>query len=401
MIKKEKISDMLAKTGKVAKEMPLAWMQVLVVVVILVFAVLFASILIGTRKPPKRLEQTSTAPLVKVTELRVSDVQMVVEGTGTVQPKVEVEIVPQISGIIVSLNPNFKEGGFITAGEELLRIDPRDYELAVRQAQAFVAEAQVKLDLEKAEGLVAAQEWEQLHPDKEPSSPFVLRKPQIKQAEARLESTKAQLAKANLDLDRTKLSLPIDVRIVGESVDLGQFAMAGKSVGAAYGVDMFEIEVPLEDKELAWIDIPGEAICVNADDSNGVCPAAEVVADFAGKRHKWQGEVVRTTGQVDITSRFISLVVEVPGGYDSANSRPPLVPGMFVKVLIKGKTVKNVIAVPRYAVHNGNEIWIVNDDRLRIRKIEVGRSDRYFVYKGLIETTFAEVFYILQTIRMA
>jgi multidrug efflux pump subunit AcrA (membrane-fusion protein) len=97
---------------------------------------------------------------------------------------------------VVWISPQFKAGGFIRRNEQILKIDPRDYELAVQQANAAVAEAQVRLDLEKAEAKVAIEEWQQLHPNEEPTSPLVFREPQIRQAEARLESAKDWLPRS-------------------------------------------------------------------------------------------------------------------------------------------------------------------------------------------------------------
>ncbi len=218
------------------KKMPSGRFQALLAVGIVIAGVLIALVFIKFKKTPQRKETEILAPLVKVERLDRRDIQMVIRGYGTVSPRVQVEIVPQVSGKVVLVNPQFKAGGFIRRGEQILKIDPRDYDLAVRQANSAVAEAQVKLDLERAEAKVARVEWQQINPDKEPTSPLVFREPQIRQAQARLESAKAGLATAHLNLERTQLSLPIDALVMSENVDLGQYVMIGQSVGAAYGI---------------------------------------------------------------------------------------------------------------------------------------------------------------------
>jgi RND family efflux transporter MFP subunit len=358
---------------KAKKERSGMW-QLLFALGITIFGLLILLILLKLKKPPQRVEKENPAPLVEVTKLSLRDIQMVVSGYGTVTPKVQVETVPQVSGKVVSVNPQFKAGGFIPSDSLLLEIDPRDYELAVQQAQAIVAEALVKLDLEKAEAQVARQEWDQINPNTEPTSPLVLRQPQILQAQAKLESAKAQLAAANLSLERTKLSLPIDVRIVNEKIDLGQYVTAGQSLGTAYGIESVEIELPLEDKELAWFDVP------DGQDSSSESVEAEVKANFAGAEQSWKGYVKRTTGQVDKTSRLISVVIEVPEPFDTSGGRNALLPGMFVEVFIKGKVLKNAAAVPRNAIRNSNEVWLVNDGRLHIQPLKIVRADKDFAY---------------------
>ena len=150
--------------------------------------------------------------------------------------------------------------------------------------------------------------------------------------------------------------------------------MAGKSIGSAYGIDAVEIEVPLEDSRLAWFDIPG-----NRNSAENVT-TAEVRAEFAGAIHSWACYVLRTAGQVDKKTRLINIVVEVPKPFDVNGDKVELLPGMFVEVLIKGRVLKNAIAVRRDAVHNGNEVWLVNNGRLYIQQIEIARNDKDLAY---------------------
>ena len=379
MTKNDKTGSGFMKPIHKNKKMPSGRFQALLAVGIVIVGVLIALVFMKFKKTPQRKEPEILTPLVKVERLDRRDIQMVIRGYGTVSPRVQVEIVPQVSGKVVWVNPQFKAGGFIRRGEQILKIDPRDYDLAVRQADAAVAEAQVKLDLERAEAKVARVEWQQLNPDKEPTSPLVFREPQIRQAQARLESANAVLATANLNLERTQLSLPIDALVMSEKVDLGQYVMIGQSVGVAYGIESMEIEVPLEDRELAWFDIPG-TVSVNGTEGSAKGPIAQVKADFAGAANLWRGRVVRTTGQVDKTSRLISVVVEVPEPFKNSDSRPPLLPGMFVEVLIKGNILKNAIAVPRDAMRNSNEVWVAKDGQLCIQALDIVRADRDFAY---------------------
>lgn len=363
-----------------AGEAPSGLLRGVVAILIIVLGVAGTIVLIKLKKPPQRAEQEAQTPLVAVEKLHVRDIPMVVRGYGTVNPKVEVDIVPEVAGKVVRIHPELKVGGFIRANEQMLQIDPRDYESAVQQADATVADARVKLDTEQAEADVARKEWSQLNPDTEPTSLLVLREPQIRKAQAALDSAEAQLATARLRLERTSLSLPFDALIISEKVDLGQYVVTGQSLAKAYGTDAVEIEVPLEDDELAWFDVFKNSIFADEEGTSGHKTAAEVRASFAGAEHTWQGLVVRTTGQVDRTSRMVLVVVEVPDPFKVSDSRPPLLPGVFAEVLIKGKMLRNAVAVPRDAVREGDKVWLVNDNRLHIRTLEIVRADKDFAY---------------------
>ena len=380
MGKKDEIKSGVAKSVQAAEKSAARRKQLLLCVGIILGGIVIGFVLVKLQKPPRRVEIERLAPLVKVEQLNVKDVQMVIRGFGTVSPKVEVEIVPQVSGKVVWVNAQFRAGGFIGGDEQILKIDPRDYELSVRQAEAIVADGQVALDLEKAEAQVARSEWDDLNPNMEPASSLVLREPQIRQAQARLESAKAQLARAELNLARTRLSLPIDARIINENVDLGQYVISGQSLGAAYGIEAVEIELPLEDEELAWFRIPGNPIPFNSSRQASEKTTAQVKANFAGAEHTWTGYVMRTTGQVDRRSRLVSVVVEVSEPFAGSDSRPALVPGMFVEVIIEGEVLQGAVAVPRDAIREGNKVWLVKDGRLQIRRLEIVRADRDFAY---------------------
>ncbi|MHC4640177.1 MAG: efflux RND transporter periplasmic adaptor subunit [Planctomycetota bacterium] len=354
--------------------------QVLITLCIIALSVPLTVIVIKSRKRPQRKEQDDLAPLVMVKQLKAADIPMVIRAYGTVSPKVEVDIVPEVSGKVVSVNSELKAGGFIPAGEQILQIDERDYKFAVQQTDAVVADAQVKLEIEMAEAEVARRAWEKMHPGTEPNSPLVLRESQVRQMKAALESARAQLETAKLRLERTALSLPFDALIISEKVDLSQYMVAGQPVAVAYGINTVEIEIPLEDEELAWFDIFENSASLNGYRALSRKTPAVVKADFAGAEHTWKGYVTRTTGQVDKMSRMISVVVEVPKPFERSNGRPPLLPGIFAEVLIEGKILKNAIAVPRDAIHDSNKVWVVKGDSLSIQSLDILRTDKDFAY---------------------
>lgn len=375
-VSERKSVKQIGKADRAARALKQALLAVAIVIVGIVIALIFVKL----RKPPRQMKQEVLLPLVKVQQLHVQDIPMVIRGHGTARPKVEVDIVPEVPGKVVHIHPELKVGGLIPANEEMLKIDPRDYELAVQQAEATVADAQVRLDTEQAEAEVARREWEELHPNTEPTSPLVVREPQIRKAKATFESAKAQLNIAELKLERTKVSLPFDALIISEKVDLGQYVVAGQPIGVAYGIDSVEIEVPLKDEELAWFDVFERGASAKGSDPSARGVAAEVKANFAGAEHSWKGYVTRTAGQVDTMSRMVHVIVEVPKPFDPSDGRPPLLAGTFVEVLIEGNILKNAVAVPRDAIHDGNKVWVVNDGRLHIQPLKIVRADKDFAY---------------------
>lgn len=356
-----------------------AGLRALLSVLALAIGLVGIVVFIMPRKPPERTEPDVPAPLVQVRRLIAGEVQMVIRGYGTVMPKVKVDVIPEVAGRVVFVHSELKAGGIIRANEKIVQIDPRDYELAVRQAEGAVAEAQVDLDTEIAEAEAARRQWRQLHPETEPDSPLVLREPQIRRARTMVESARTQLAIAELRFERTTISLPFDASIAGKTVDLGQYVGTGQLLATAYGIDAFEIEIPLDDGDLAWFDAfqtPAELM----GGTDRTRASAEVWADFAGGRHTWPGRVTRTTGQVDRTSRMVPVVVEVSRPLDASGGRPPLLPGTFVEVRIAGRTLLDAVAVPREAIHGRHHVWLVEDGKLTFRPLEIVRTDDEYAY---------------------
>ena len=86
--------------------------------------------------------------------------------------------------------------------------------------------------------------------------------------------------------------MPFDGRVASESVDTGQYVVAGQPLATVYGTEIAEIVVPLEDRDLAWFDLPA-GFNDSASSSSVTGAEASVIADFAGGRHTWAGRVVR------------------------------------------------------------------------------------------------------------
>jgi multidrug efflux system membrane fusion protein len=302
---------------------------------LLVLLIAFLAVLnfLESRKAPRQEETEGAAPAMPVQPVGIENPASVVRGQGVVTPRVEVDLMPEVAGRVVFMHSELHAGGVIRAGEKIVQIDPRDSELAVQEAQAAVAEAQASLDLRTSE----EEAMRRLNPQEEPNVLQVLGVPQRQQARAALDAAKARLALAELQLERTTLSLPFDALIVAKGVDLGQYVTAGQTLAKAYGIETFEVEVPLADGDLARLDRPETLLPAGGGARQAEPVPAVVKATFAGREYTWQGRVVGTTGQADEATGTIAVVVEVPGPFETDDGRPPLLPGTTVEILFTGE----------------------------------------------------------------
>jgi RND family efflux transporter MFP subunit len=260
------------------------------------------------------------------------------------------------------------DGGSFRKGEILLRIDPTDYELAVKSAEARVKDLESALLLTIEEAEVALEEWKLSGGKGEEPPPLVAKQPQLEAARANLAAGKADLEKAKLNLERTTLRAPFESRIIQKNVDLGQFVAVGQQLGSMYSIEAAEIAVPLPNEDLEWFHVPGFT-----PDGNGES-AVTVHADIAGRDLTWPGRVMRAEGVLDERTRMVNVITRVERPYDTV---PPLAMGLFVKVEIEGIEVQDALWLPRSAVHENDTVWIVDSEsRIRFRPVEIIRYDQ-------------------------
>jgi multidrug efflux system membrane fusion protein len=316
-------------------------------------------------------------PLVRWLEVEKVDLALKVFSQGTVRPRTQSSLVAQVSGEVVYAAPSWADGGFFKEGELLLRMERRDHELALARAQAQVAQAELILSRETEEAEVARREWNAIAGSGAEPTALVLRLPQLAEAKAALAAARAAEEQAKLDLERTEIVAPYEGRIWEKQVDRGQFVSRGTSLARIYAVDAAEVKLPLVNADLAYLDLPlAYSDAPNSGNGGGEGPRVLLRAEFAGREHAWEGRIVRTEGEIDPKSRMLHAVarVERPYGRAAGSDRPPLAVGLFVNAEIEGRTLGQVVVVPRHALRGGDHVLIVGaDDRLRIRKVEVLR----------------------------
>lgn len=307
----------------------------------------------------------STAPLVRTWPAASQTVQMTTVTHGTVLPRTQSELIPEVSGRVIGMSPSMVSGGFFKKDDVLIEIDPLDYELALEQARAGLASARSELTnakrgYERLQDLAKRQSASQSQYDDALN--------RLRFAEASLREASAQLSKAERDLERTRITAPYDGRVRSEQVDIGQFVNRGNPVASLYATDAAEVRLPIHDDELAYLHLP------LGSELKDQRPAVILRAQFGGEEHIWEGEVVRTEGELDPQTRMINIIAQVDSPYKPSAERPPLAVGLFVEAEIIGTRVNDIYVVPRSALQANNQIYIINgENRLEFRDVDVLR----------------------------
>lgn len=296
--------------------------------------------------------------LVEGTVLKKTKFPVVVKTFGTVQPRTETTLIPELPGKVMEISPALRPGGFFEKDAILLRIDPRDYETRLSVAKRNLAQAQSLLEVEKARGQQAVENWKRLGKQGEPSD-LALRVPQMNEAKALAESAKAEVEKAERDLGRTEIRAPFAGHIVEKMVDVGQYVTTGTILAKAFAVDYVEVPLPITNQQIAYLDLPES---YREGDVAAQTPTEVVLTGKIGaKEGVWKGRIIRVSGAFDEKTRQIYAVAQVDNPYGKRDdSSPPLKVGLFVNAEIKGKTLDDVFVIPSTAVRVSEEVILID-----------------------------------------
>lgn len=337
-----------------------------------------AVVMVQSAESAEREPAAVPLPLVEHVEVKAEVARPRLWGNGVVEPAREATLSPELSGRIVYLSPSLVVGGRVKEGEVLLRVDKRDYEIAMRQQRAQVQQRQVELELERAYGKVAKQEWA-LMGDAKADGRLASREPQREAAEVSLEAARSVLERSKLDLGRTVLRAPFNATVQSESVEKGELASPSQVVATLVGTDALWVRVSLPVEYLGLIGVPGQGA--------GEGAAARVVQRLGDRGVvERAGRVIRLVNELDPESRTAQVLVEVEHPFDPPPGELPLLPGAFVEVELEGQEIPQVVPVPRVAVFEGRHTWVVDhEQRLRKRALTVGWGDaeRVYVTAGL------------------
>lgn len=348
-------------------------------IVALTIAVFIAVLLLSFR--PHLEPQGVERSLIAVRTLTVAPQAEVltVRSQGTVKPRVEGQLTPEVSGRVVWLAPALVTGGSFAKGDLLFRIDDSDYRNTYDRSKAVVSRAEVEYELAESDNnrqqrLSKQKLSSQLQVDQAHRAYRV--------AEANLIEARISLEQSRLNLKRVRISAPYTGRVLNESIDVGEYVSSSKAVASIYATDMFEIRLPIANSQFAYLNLAPTASGM-IDSSHA--PKVTIYGEYGGTKFEWLGEMVRTEAVIDAQSRMLYGVARVKTEY--SKEKPPLVVGLFVKADIEGRAVENVIRLPRSAIRDDNQLLVVDqEDRLRFRKVKILRVeyDDVLVSGGLV-----------------
>lgn len=324
------------------------------------------AIYIALVKTTPSLNTTAKDPVpvaVKALTIAPATVDLVVSSEGNVQPRAETKLVAQVAGEVKTIGPSLLSGAAFTKGDVLLTIDPRDYEIAIDRAQA-------NLERSKAEASFAENEAARIQSlyAKELASDTEVQQVErfLAVASAGFMDANAALERAKVDLERTVIKAPFSGRVRSESADIGQFLQKGAHIGTVYATDRLEVRLPLADSQLAYLH-PSYA---NTGVAGETLASVQLSAEYAGSRQTWEALLTRTEGDISTKSRFLHVIAEVTETVNDNGVRLPV--GLFVEAEIEGRSVDDLIRIPRTALRADTTVMVIDgNNQLHFRDVDV------------------------------
>jgi len=342
--------------------------------------------MVADKQRAGRRARAENGRLVEVAKLDVVSRRAKLTAYGTVEPSQSVVVTPEVSGRVVWVNPRLQPGGIIAAGDVLLRVDPRDYQLAISEREAAVKRAELELALERGRQRAARREWKRMRKsgrrtDAEAvgARSLTLREPQVAVAEASLLAAQSGLDAARLRLQRCAVRAPFAAFVQDEKVSAGQLVGPSSALATLVGTASFQVRASLPAHDLRWL--PRTVVQK---------PLAARVRRSGGQDGWLNARVQRVLGDLEKSGRMARVLVEIGDPWRllrvaradaaPADATPdsvqalqlPLLLGTYVEVEIEGVLLDGVFEIPRSAMVQGDSVFLFGDDgRLERRPVEV------------------------------
>ena len=353
--------------------MPNTAIKAIITIAVLLAAVAAAAGIIMSRPMPEQLTVSETTSAIRAMTVVKESLRLKIRSEGTVTPKTQTNVIPEIKGRVTWISPNLVVGGYFQAGDLLVTIDAADYEARTGLAQAQVLRAEAELEHKRFE----LQRLQTLIKDNLVSQSNLENAARAhKIAKANVIESKINLVQAERDLSRTEITAPFEGMVRSESIDIGQFVQQGAPIASIYASDAVEVRLPIVNAQLAYLD---PANLQRGELDPATAPMIRLTARYAGNSFVWRGQLARTEGEIDAQSRMITAVARVRQDNQSPDV-PPLQVGAFVAAEIEGQYLNDIVRPPRAALRPNSQVLIIDgDNRLRFRAVNVLRLENDFV----------------------
>ena len=325
---------------------------------ILLVAITICALLLQFRPKPKKVDTPRFVTPVEYLTIEAKDTQIIIESEGILKPKIESAFISEVTGKVTYIGQNFYPGSYFEEGETLFEIDPLNYVERLKAAEFQLAQAKLYLSEQTALAEQAKADWEKF--DFGQANDLVLRKPQLKQAVAQLESAEATVNSAKGDLEDTVFKAPYSGFLLSRSIDLGTVVNGNTSspVAQAYSTGNGEVRLPINEQEKQLLAYKGSNINkVRFYHASSNALLAE-------------GTIGRIEATLNNKNRLFYCVGEIPKAFSREDTfhESSLHRSQFLIAKIEGQIIESAFTVPNIALRNNEYVYTINEDNRLIEK---------------------------------
>lgn len=321
-------------------------------------------------KPPKIF--TKTPPkVVETLPVTYSKIDTRITTFGRVESSQPIDLIAEVSGIILQGKVALKEGQNFRKGSLLFRIEDSEaqYDLKSQKSNFLRDLATILPDL-KIDFPDSYPQWnsyfERIDLDKSlPEMPdYKTDKEKTFLATKNIFSTYFSIKRSETNLRKHLVYAPFDGSFSNVLFEPGAYVNPGSKIGRIVRSGKLELNVPVEASDIIWIK-KGTIAEVSTEDG----------------LMSWKGRVQRIGEVVNQTTQSIEVTIEI-----LANDHK-VYDGLYLKAVIPGETIQNAMEIDRSAVYNGAQVFIVEDDSvLKVKSINTKRlNSKTVVFSGLEE----------------
>jgi len=346
--------------------------------VLMTAAVIFIVGLISAGCGDKKTGGPPPAPEVATVTIQPKPVLITTDLTGRTSANLVAEVRPQVGGIIQKRL--FTEGSDVQAGQVLYQIDPATYQAALDNARAGLARSEanlsaIRLKADRLRELLADKAVSQQDYDDAASA--------LKQTQADIQYWQANVDTARINLKYTSITAPISGRIGKSSVTEGALVAVGQSTALAtiQKLDPMYVDITQSTADLLRLQRGIKEGRLNQSDANQ--RKVQLILED-GSTYPLSGTLQFRDVTVDPTTGSVILRAVFP------NPNGVLLPGMFIRAVVKEGINEKALLVPQQAVSRdpkGNPQTLIVDaeNKVALRTLALDRAigDQWLVASGL------------------
>ena len=407
-------------------------MKVLLTSTPIIIAVFITIILIKHKPQPGQNYPGEITRILRVIEVPEIDIIPRITGYGIAKPESIWKVISQVKGTITYIHPRLKSGELLPAGTEIIKIDPTEYDVTIARLKANIETTRANLKelekekdnisqliqiekhslslanklLKRKQKLYKNQTISKTELDQEEKNYLVQQNTlqqlqntltlipvKIKAQEATLAAYQANLQQGKLDKEKTKITVPYNCRLGAVDIEAGQYVQAGQQLFLAHGTDITEVEAQFRIDELrkflnlsidSPLDLTFSPKAFQKLFNNFKATVYLLSGDWSTS---WAARIDRLRESMDTTTRTMKVVVAVDDPYKKVipGQKPPLTGGMFCEVELQAPILKNIIIIPRSAIHNKSIYLVDSENRLRKKNIVIDfeQADFAVIKEGL------------------